>query len=173
MTNIDIGISHQDRQAIADHLKCLLADSYTLYLQTHNFHWNVTGPMFPQLHKMFEEHYTELAVAVDDIAERIRSLDVTAPGTYKAFAALSSIEEVDGVPSAAEMIAMLTKGHEQVVKTCRAALTLTQLANDESSSALISDRMRIHEKTAWMLRALGMNDTASTTPQIVCSAVNS
>lgn len=154
MTTIDIGINKQDREAIAEHLKHLLADSYTLYLQTHNFHWNVTGPMFGQLHQMFEQHYTELSIAVDDIAERIRSLDVAAPGTYKAFAALSSIDEVDGVPSAQEMITILTKSHEQVVKTCRAALALTQQADDESSSALISDRMRIHEKTAWMLRAL-------------------
>lgn len=154
MTTIDIGISQQDREAIAEHLKHLLADSYTLYLQTHNFHWNVTGPMFPQLHQMFEEHYTELAVAVDDIAERIRSLDVAAPGTYKAFSKLSSIDEVDGVPSAEEMIELLTQSHEQVVKTCRKALARTQQADDESSSALISDRMRIHEKTAWMLRAL-------------------
>ena len=154
MTKIDIGISEADRQAVAGHLKNLLADSYTLYLQTHNFHWNVTGPMFTQLHLMFEEHYTELAVAVDDIAERIRSLDVAAPGTYRAFAELSSIDEVDGVPTADEMVTLLTKGHEQVVKTCRAALAVAQDADDESSAALISDRMRIHEKTAWMLRAL-------------------
>jgi len=154
MTTIDIGISQRDRETIAEHLKHILADSYTLYLQTHNFHWNVTGPMFPQLHQMFEEHYTELAIAVDDIAERIRSLDVAAPGTYKAFSSLSSIEEIDGVPSAEDMVVLLTKSHEQVVKTCRAALTSAQQAGDESSSALISDRMRIHEKTAWMLRAL-------------------
>ncbi|MBX2847570.1 MAG: DNA starvation/stationary phase protection protein [Acidiferrobacterales bacterium] len=154
MTSIDIGISAKDRELVANHLKQLLADSYTLYLQTHNFHWNVTGPMFTQLHTMFEEHYNELAIAVDDIAERIRSLDVAAPGTYKAFAKLSSINEVDGVPSAEEMINLLTKGHEQVVKTCRSALSVAQGADDESSSALISDRMRIHEKTAWMLRAL-------------------
>lgn len=154
MTTIDIGISTIDREAIANHLKTLLADSYTLYLQTHNFHWNVTGPMFPQLHLMFEQHYTELAVAVDDIAERIRSLDVAAPGTYKAFASLSTIDEIDGVPDAQEMVNILTKSHEAVVKTCRKALLVTQAADDESSSALISDRMRIHEKTAWMLRAL-------------------
>jgi starvation-inducible DNA-binding protein len=154
MSNIDIGINQQDREAIADHLKSLLADSYTLYLQTHNFHWNVTGPMFHQLHLMFEQHYTELAIAVDDVAERIRSLDVAAPGTYAAFSRLSSIKEVDGVPSAEEMVTLLTKGHEQVVKTCRQALLVAQKADDESSAALISDRMRIHEKTAWMLRAL-------------------
>ncbi|RBP51529.1 Dps family protein [Arenicella xantha] len=154
MSTIDIGINQADREAIANHLKNLLADSYTLYLQTHNFHWNITGPMFHQLHLMFETHYTELAIAVDDIAERIRSLDVAAPGTYKQFAELSSIKEVEGVPSADQMVALLTAGHEQVVKTCRAALAVAQAADDESSAALISDRMRIHEKTAWMLRAL-------------------
>ncbi|MFT5137285.1 MAG: starvation-inducible DNA-binding protein [Arenicella sp.] len=153
MSAINIGISQTDREAVANSLKNLLADSYTLYLQTHNFHWNVTGPMFNQLHLMFEGHYTELAIAVDDIAERIRSLDVAAPATYKAFAQLSSIEEVDGVPNSQEMVSILIKGHEQVVRTCRAALAKAQGADDESSAALISDRMRIHEKTAWMLRA--------------------
>lgn len=154
MNVIDIGIDKQDRLNIAEGLKKLLADSYTLYLQTHNFHWNVTGPQFRELHLMFEEHYTELAVAVDDIAERIRTLDVAAPGTYRALAELSSIEEVEGVPEASNMISILTQGHEQVVKTCREALKLAQQADDESSAALISDRMRIHEKTAWMLRAM-------------------
>ena len=154
MREIDIGINEQDRITIAEGLKRVLADSYTLYLQTHNFHWNVTGPRFRDLHLMFEEHYTELAVAVDDIAERIRTLGIAAPGTYKAFAELSSIDEVEGVPSATEMVEILTDGHEQVVKTCRAVLKIAQGANDESSVALVSDRMRIHEKTAWMLRAL-------------------
>ncbi len=153
MTEIDIGIDKDDRLKIAEGLKRLLADSYTLYLQTHNFHWNVTGPQFRELHLMFEEHYTELATAVDEIAERIRTLDVAAPGTYKAFAELSSIEEIEGVPSAATMVDILTKGHEQIVKTSRDALKLAQDADDESSAALVSDRMRIHEKTAWMLRA--------------------
>lgn len=153
MSTIDIGINKQDRQDIADGLKRLLADSYTLYLQTHNFHWNVTGPQFRDLHLMFEEHYTELAQAVDDIAERIRTLGVAAPGTYKSFAQLSSIEEVEGVPGAADMVVTLTHGHEQVVKTCRESLKLAQDADDESSAALIGDRMRVHEKTAWMLRA--------------------
>lgn len=152
--SIDIGIKEQDRVAVADGLKKLLADSYTLYLQTHNFHWNVTGPQFRELHLMFEEHYTELAVAVDDIAERIRTLGVYAPGTYKAFAQLSSIEEVDSIPTGNEMVEILTKSHEQVVKTARQVLKLAQDANDESSAALVSDRMRIHEKTAWMLRAM-------------------
>lgn len=151
---IDIGIKEKDRNSVADGLKHLLADSYTLYLQTHNFHWNVTGPQFRELHLMFEEHYTELAVAVDDIAERIRTLGVLAPGTYKAFAELSAIKEVDEIPSAKDMVKILTQGHEQVVKTCRDVLKLAQHANDESSSALVSDRMRIHEKTAWMLRAM-------------------
>ena len=154
MSKIDIGINEENRLQIAEGLKSLLADSYTLYLQTHNFHWNVTGPKFRDLHLMFEEHYTELATAVDDIAERIRTLDVAAPGTYKEFARLSAIEEVDGVPEADAMVDLLTKGHEQVVKTCRKVLKLSQDADDESTASLVSDRMRIHEKTAWMLRAL-------------------
>lgn len=154
MTQIDIGINEQDRTAIAEGLKHLLADSYTLYLQTHNFHWNVTGPQFRELHLMFEEHYTELATAVDEIAERIRTLDVVAPGTYKAFAELSAVQEVEGVPEATEMVRILTKAHEQVVKTCREVLVKAQDADDESTAALVSDRMRVHEKTAWMLRAL-------------------
>ncbi|WP_144391829.1 Dps family protein [Pleionea sediminis] len=153
MKSIDIGINEKDRIRVADSIKKLLADSYTLYLQTHNFHWNVTGPQFRELHLMFEEHYTELAEAVDEIAERIRTLGVAAPGTYKAFSDLSSIKEVDGVPNAEEMVAILTESHEQVVKTCRDSLKVAQEADDESSIALISDRMRVHEKTAWMLRA--------------------
>jgi len=154
MSTIDIGISKQDRQDVAEGLKRLLADSYTLYLQTHNFHWNVTGPQFRELHLMFEEHYTELATAVDDIAERIRTLGVAAPGTYKAFVALSSIDEVEGVPAAADMVVTLTESHEQVVKTCREVLKKAQEADDESTAALVGDRMRVHEKTAWMLRAM-------------------
>lgn len=154
MSRIDIGIEEADRKRITQGLSRLLADSYTLYLQTHNFHWNVTGPQFRELHLMFEEHYTELATAVDEIAERIRTLDAPAPGTYKAFAELSSIEEVDGVPSASDMVRILTQAHEQVVKTCRDVLGIAQGADDESTSALVSDRMRIHEKTAWMLRAM-------------------
>lgn len=154
MSSVDIGIKEQDREQIAEGLKRLLADSYTLYLQTHNFHWNVTGPQFRELHLMFEEHYTELATAVDDIAERIRTLGVAAPGTYKAFAGLSSIKEEEGIPDAGEMVALLTKGHEQVVKTSREVLKTAQDADDESTAALVSDRMRVHEKTAWMLRAM-------------------
>ncbi len=154
MTKIDIGINTEDRQKIAEGLKRLLADSYTLYLQTHNFHWNVSGSQFRELHLMFEEHYTELAVAVDDIAERIRTLDVVAPGTYKEFSRLSSIKEVEGVPSSEEMVDLLTQGHEQVVRTSREVLKLAQSADDESTASLVSDRMRIHEKTSWMLRAI-------------------
>lgn len=154
MSNIDIGINADDRAKIANGLKVLLADSYTLYLQTHNFHWNVTGPKFRDLHLMFEEHYNELALAVDEIAERIRTLGVAAPGTYKAFAGLSSIEEIEGVPSPEEMVKLLTSGHEKVVKSCRSVLKSAQDAEDESTASLVSDRMRIHEKTAWMLRSM-------------------
>jgi len=153
MNNIDIGINKDDRKSVSSQLNVLLADSYTLYLQTHNFHWNVTGPLFIQLHTMFEEHYTELAVAVDDIAERIRSLGFNAPGTYKEFSELSTFDEVPGTPTAIKMVEILTKSHEAVVKTCRSALEAAQASNDESSAALISDRMRVHEKTAWMLRS--------------------
>ncbi len=151
---IQIGIPETERKAIADGLSRLLADSYTLYLQTHNFHWNVTGPQFRELHLMFEEQYNELALAVDEVAERIRTLGAVAPGTYKAYARLSSIEEVDGIPPAAEMVQLLTLGHEQVVRTCREVLKVAQDADDESTASLVSDRMRIHEKTAWMLRSM-------------------
>lgn len=154
MRTMDIGIDEAARERIAEGLKKLLADSYTLYLQTHNFHWNVSGPQFRELHLMFEEHYTELATAVDEIAERILTLGVAAPGTYGEFAKLSAIDEVAGVPPASEMVRILTQSHEQVVRTAREALKLAQDADDESSAALVSDRMRVHEKTAWMLRAL-------------------
>ena len=153
MHMIDIGINTEDREKIAEGLKILLADSYTLYLMTHNFHWNVTGPKFRELHLLFEEHYTELATAVDDIAERIRTLGVYARGTYQEFAELSRIQEVADIPTADGMIEQLLKGHEQVVKTSREILVLAQDANDESTAALVSDRMRLHEKTAWMLRS--------------------
>jgi starvation-inducible DNA-binding protein len=151
---IDIGISEEAREKIADGLKVLLADSYTLYLQTHNFHWNVTGPQFRELHLMFEEQYTELSTAVDAIAERIRSLGIYAPGTYKAFASLSKIVPAEDVPTAAEMMVTLTKNHEQVVRTCREVLQIAQDADDESTASLVSDRMQLHEKTAWMLRSM-------------------
>ncbi len=154
MSVINIGINQQDRESVANSIKRVLADTYTLYLQTHNFHWNVTGSQFRELHLMFEEHYNELAIAVDDIAERIRTLGVAAPGTYKSFAELSSIKEVEGVPEAKQMVEILNHSHETVVRTCREALKIAQEADDESSAALISDRMRTHEKAAWMLRSL-------------------
>ncbi len=154
MSSINIGIEEEQRIKTAEGLKALLADSYTLYLQTHNFHWNVTGPHFRELHLMFEEQYTELAVAVDDIAERIRTLGVIAPGTYKAFAELSSIKEVDDIPNSQAMLDILTSGHEQIVQTARQVLKLSQSCDDESTTSLVSDRMRLHEKTAWMLRSM-------------------
>ncbi|PID62757.1 MAG: DNA starvation/stationary phase protection protein [Gammaproteobacteria bacterium] len=151
---INIGISEENRIATAEALKKLLSDSYTLYLQTHNFHWNVTGVRFRDLHMMFEEQYTELATAIDEIAERIRSLGVFAPGTYQTFLQLAAIKPVEHIPNAEEMVTILTENHEQVVQTCRQALKIAQDADDESSISLISDRMVIHEKTAWMLRAM-------------------
>lgn len=150
----NIGIDSSDRQAIAQALSKVLADTYTLYLKTHNFHWNVTGPRFRDLHLMFEEQYTELAIAVDDIAERIRTLGHTAPGTYAQYAELTAIKENDTIPSAADMVQILTEDNETVVRTLRDALTTAGEGNDESSVSLISDRMVSHEKTAWMLRSL-------------------
>ena len=154
MATIDIGIRETDRKAIADGLSRLLADTYTLYLKTHNFHWNVTGPMFQTLHLMFETQYNELATAVDLIAERIRSLGFPAPGSYKAYARLSSIKEADGVPSAEEMLAQLVKGQEAVVRTARAVFPAVERANDEATADLLTQRMQLHEKTAWMLRSM-------------------
>ncbi|MEZ5412872.1 MAG: Dps family protein [Opitutaceae bacterium] len=151
---IDIGIKEADRVKIAEGLSHLLADSYTLYLQTHNFHWNVTGPMFQTLHVMFEQHYTELATAVDVIAERIRALGVAAPGTYTDFMRLSSIKEVKGVPKAKKMIRLLVTGHETVVRTARSVFPVVEKAGDEASADLLTQRMQLHEKTAWMLRSL-------------------
>lgn len=151
---IDIGIADQDRKAIADGLSRLLADSYTLYLKTHNYHWNVTGPMFNTLHLMFEQQYTELAMAVDLIAERIRALGYPAPGSYKAYAALTSIEEETGTPDAEEMIRQLVKGQEAVARTARAVFPTAEAANDEPTADLLTQRMQIHEKNAWMLRSL-------------------
>jgi starvation-inducible DNA-binding protein len=152
--NIDIGIPADSRQQIAEGLSRLLADTYTLYLKTHNYHWNVTGPMFNTLHLMFEAQYTELATAVDLIAERIRALGFPAPGTYKDYSRLSSIAEVDGVPSADEMIADLVKGQEAVVRTARATFPTVEKAADEASADLLTQRMQLHEKNAWMLRSL-------------------
>lgn len=151
---MDIGISKKDREKIADGLSHLLADSYTLYLKTHNFHWNVTGPMFNTLHLMFETQYNELALAVDLIAERIRALGVYAPGSYKAFAKLSSIEESEAVPSAKDMIADLVKGQEAVVRTARKIFPLADKADDEATADLLTQRIQLHEKTAWMLRSM-------------------
>ena len=152
--NINIGINEQDRQDIADGLSKLLADTYTLYLKTHNFHWNVTGPMFQTLHLMFETQYTELALAVDLIAERIRSLGVYAPGTYKQFASLSSIKEEEGIPKAQDMIRLLVEGQESVVRTARSLYAVVEKANDEATADLLTQRIQLHEKTAWMLRSL-------------------
>ncbi|MDO3383888.1 Dps family protein [Gilvimarinus algae] len=152
--DIDIGIDQSDRKQLAEGLSRVLADTYTLYLKTHNFHWNVTGPMFQTLHLMFETQYTELAVAVDDIAERIRSLGYPAPGTYKQYVELSSIKEEEGVPTAKEMIASLVAGQESVVKTARALYPVVEKSNDEATGDLLTQRIQLHEKTAWMLRSL-------------------
>lgn len=151
---IDIGISEQDRTGIVEGLSRLLADTYTLYLKTHNFHWNVTGPMFQTLHLMFETQYTELAAAVDLIAERIRALGSPAPGTYSAFSSLSSIQEPDGVPSAQDMIRELVRDQEAVVRTARSMFKAVDQAGDEPTADLLTQRMQVHEKTAWMLRSL-------------------
>ena len=153
-TPINIGISDSDRQEIADGLSRLLADTYTLYLKTHNYHWNVTGPMFNTLHLMFEQQYNELWIAVDLIAERIRSLGAFAPGSYSAFAELSSIPEATGVPSAEEMLADLVAGHEAVTRTARSVFPVADAANDESTADVITQRLQVHEKTAWMLRSM-------------------
>jgi len=152
--NIDIGIDAKQRKAIAAGLSRVLADSYTLYLKTHNFHWNVTGPMFQTLHLMFETQFNELALAVDLVAERIRALGVVAPGTYKQFAALSAIKEEDGIPKAHEMIRRLVEGHETVARTAREVFKSAEKASDQPTCDLLTQRMQVHEKTAWMLRSL-------------------
>lgn len=151
---VNIGINESDRAKLAKGLSHLLADSYTLYLKTHNFHWNVTGPHFTSLHLLFEEHYTELATAVDVIAERIRALGVFAPGSYKQFAELTQIKEETGVPDYKDMIKQLVEGHETVVRTARSVLTIAHETDDEVTASLVADRMEVHEKTAWMLRSL-------------------
>ncbi|MDM3846742.1 MAG: DNA starvation/stationary phase protection protein [Aphanizomenon gracile PMC649.10] len=152
--NVNIGIDDANRAKIADGLSRLLADTYSLYLKTHNFHWNVTGPMFQTLHLMFETQYTELALAVDLIAERIRALGYPAPGTYSEYAKLSSIPETAGVPKAKEMIRLLVEGQEAVTRTARSIFPLVDAVNDEPSADLLTQRMQVHEKTAWMLRSL-------------------
>ncbi len=151
---IDIGIADKERKKIADGLSRLLADTYTLYLKTHNYHWNVEGPMFQTLHTMFELQYTELALAVDLIAERIRALGHYAPGSYAQYAKLSSIKEETGVPGAQDMIKDLVKGNEAVSKTARALFPVVDKSSDEPTADLLTQRMQIHEKTAWMLRSL-------------------
>ena len=152
--NINIGIEENARKEIVDGLSKLLADSYSLYLKTHNFHWNVTGPMFQTLHLMFEGHYIELATAVDVVAERIRSLGEYAPGSYSQFSKLSEIKESTSVPEAQEMIKQLVEDHETVIRTARSIFPVVEKANDESTADLLTQRMQIHEKTAWMLRSL-------------------
>jgi starvation-inducible DNA-binding protein len=151
---INIGISEKHRGKIAEGLSKLLADTYSLYLKTHNFHWNVEGPMFNTLHVMFMDQYTELWTALDAIAERIRSLGYPAPGTYREFSRLTSIQETDGVPDALEMVRLLVEGHEAVARTARAALPAADKGGDESTADLLTQRLQVHEKTAWMLRSL-------------------
>jgi starvation-inducible DNA-binding protein len=151
---IDIGIDDKARKDIADGLSHLLADSYTLYLKTHNFHWNVTGPMFNTLHLMFEGQYTELATAVDEIAERIRALGHPAPGSYAQFTKLSKVKEETGTPGAEDMIKQLVEAHETVARTAREVFPVAEAASDEPTADLLTQRLQVHEKTAWMLRSL-------------------
>lgn len=159
-TEVNIGIKESDRKKVAHGLSELLADSYTLYLKTHNYHWNVTGPQFRTLHLMFEEHYTELATAVDLIAERIRSLGFKAPGSYKEFQKLMSMSEPEGSLNANEMIVDLVHSHEAVVRKAREVLEMGETAGDQASVDLVTQRIQLHEKTAWMLRSL-VNEEAS------------
>lgn len=151
---MNTGISAKDRAKIAQGLSRLLADTYTVYLKTHNFHWNVEGPMFQTLHILFMEQYTEMWNAIDLVAERIRSLGHYAPGTYKEFQKLASIKETEGVPSAKKMIELLIEGQEAIVRTARSVLPVADKANDEPTLDLLTQRMQIHEKNAWMLRSL-------------------
>ena len=151
---LNIGISAEDRREISTGLAKLLADSYSLYLKTHNYHWNVEGPLFNTLHLMFEQHYTELAAAVDEIAERIRALGVKAPGSYSVYGELTSIAEATGDESAEEMIRQLVIGQETVARTAREAIAAADAASDEPTADLLTQRMQIHEKNAWMLRSM-------------------
>ena len=151
---IDIGIPEKERARIAEGLSKLLADTFTLYLTTHNFHWNVKGPMFQTLHLMFEAQYNELWLALDAIAERIRALGFPAPGTYSQYAKLSSIKETQGVPEAKEMIRILVSGQEAVARTARKIFPVVDKSSDEPTADLLTQRMQVHEKTAWMLRSL-------------------
>ena len=154
LTTIDIGIPDEQRSEIAAGLSRLLGDTYALYLQTHNYHWNVTGPMFQTLHLMFEDQYSELALAVDAIAERIRALGARAPGTSRELSALTAIEEDTDEPDATEMIRRLVKGQETVARTARQVFAIANAANDQPSADLLTQRLQVHEKTAWMLRSL-------------------
>jgi starvation-inducible DNA-binding protein len=151
---INIGLSHEEREQISTGLSRLLADSYTLYLMTHSFHWNVIGPMFNTLHVMFMQQYTEQWTALDLIAERIRALGFPAPGTYKEFATLASIKEVDGVPKAMEMVRHLVDAQEATARTARQLFPTVEAANDQPTADLLTQRLDVHEKTAWMLRSL-------------------
>ena len=151
---IDIGIEATKREEIAGGLSRVLADTYTLYLKTHNFHWNVTGRMFQTLHVMFETQYTELALAVDLVAERIRALGLPAPGTYRQFIQLATIKEEDGIPKPEDMIRLLVEGHETVARTARQVFKSAESASDQPTCDLLTQRMQVHEKTAWMLRSL-------------------
>ena len=151
---MNTGISEKDRAEIAAGLSRLLADTYTVYLKTHNFHWNVTGPMFNTLHLMFETQYNELWLANDQIAERIRSLGYPAPGTYEEYVKLASIKETPGQPKAEEMVRLLVEGNEAVVRTARSVFPAVDEAGDEPTADLLTQRMQIHEKNAWMLRSL-------------------
>ncbi len=151
---LNIGISKLDREEIAAGLGRLLADSYTLYLKTHNYHWNVEGPQFNTLHQMFETHYMELATAVDEIAERIRALGLKAPASYSAFQRLATVKEASGDETADEMIRELVLGQEAVTRTARNVMPAANTANDEPTADLLTQRMQIHEKNAWMLRSM-------------------
>jgi starvation-inducible DNA-binding protein len=151
---IDIGIDEKDRRRIAEGLSRLLADNFALYLKTHNFHWNVKGPMFQTLHVMFMEQYNELWTALDEIAERIRALGFPAPGTTSELSRLSSIPETEGVPEAKEMVRLLVQGHEAVARTARKLFPAVEKASDEPTADLLTQRLQVHEKTAWMLRSL-------------------
>lgn len=151
---LNIGIAKDSRKQIADQLSKLLADSYVLYLKTHNFHWNVEGPMFTTLHNMFMEQYTELWNALDLIAERIRALGHYAPGSYKQFARMTSIEETEEVPRAQDMVRQLLQGHETIARTARESFSIAEKCDDEATMDLLTQRLQLHEKTAWMLRSL-------------------
>ncbi|MCD6056366.1 MAG: putative dna-binding stress protein [Gammaproteobacteria bacterium] len=151
--DMNMGISQKEREEIAGHLSRLLADTYLLYLKTHNFHWNVTGPQFDSLHLLFEGQYTELALAVDEIAERIRALGAFAPGSFATYLKLASIREEEGHPEAMQMIEQLTRDHETVAATARSVFPLASKVHDEATADLLTERLRFHEKTAWMLRS--------------------